>query len=381
MATVRRLLKPEEFRDAIALSDEMFRDAEQVSMGVGFPGVFSQTLKQSYGAFSDTDGKLVSFMGLVPSIVRIGSAKLNVYSLGSVCTDRGHRGQGYASEILQAIIPHMEQAGSPLLFVSGGRGLYTRLGCAQYGGYTQYTLDAASASAIHLNGELSYREMTETDWFHLQEIAEARPVRFEQSVWDLAQLIDAEALPRCIKHGQRVLVAERNGKPEAYLIIGIPNTPTIKQPPRAYEWGGPAQTVAALHAHVVTHYGLEQLNTFVPWHEEELHASLKDVQNRQPYRSYCTVMIVSPERLALQLKPYLADKNATLAETFELRKTGDEGSVQLSLAGKSAVVSPHELISLLFDVHPESDIDPALKAELSQLLPIPMPGELGLNYV
>lgn len=58
-----------------------------------------------------TDNLLVSFFGFVPLVVAVGEGYLSVYSIGSICT-LDYAGKGYASELLQRVIHHAEQAGA-----------------------------------------------------------------------------------------------------------------------------------------------------------------------------------------------------------------------------------------------------------------------------
>src|SRR4051812_20787883 len=87
-----RFATNEELKQAADLSDSVFRDAEQPSMGIAFPQIFTSCQNQSIAAFED--GKLVAFMGLVPNIIKIGQAQLFIHSLGSVCTHPEYRKKG-----------------------------------------------------------------------------------------------------------------------------------------------------------------------------------------------------------------------------------------------------------------------------------------------
>ena len=114
-----RIIHNDELTEAAALSDAVFRDAEQTSMAIAFPHIFSAGLNQSFAAFEA--GKLVAFMGLVPKILNIGPAKLQIHCLGSVCTAPEARGKGYASLMLEQVYRLLEQSGTSLLLVSGDR--------------------------------------------------------------------------------------------------------------------------------------------------------------------------------------------------------------------------------------------------------------------
>lgn len=136
--TEYKLVREQEWSQAVSLADRVFRDDEQKSMAEGFPLVFSPALRQSYGAFEE--GRLVAFIGLVPHLIRIGTAILKTFSIGAVCTDPDERGRGHAGRILELVQQHAADAGASLLLVSGARPLYTRAHCYPYGEMHRYGL-------------------------------------------------------------------------------------------------------------------------------------------------------------------------------------------------------------------------------------------------
>src|SRR5690606_27603145 len=130
MVQVRRLL-PGDIPAAVRLADHVFRDSEQTSMITAFPYSFSTALSQSFGAF--VDGVLVSMMGLVPAVIRMGPATVNTFLLGQVCTHETARGKGFASSVMQAVLSHIDQSNASIMLVSGSRSMYERANCLRYG--------------------------------------------------------------------------------------------------------------------------------------------------------------------------------------------------------------------------------------------------------
>ncbi|WJH35903.1 GNAT family N-acetyltransferase [Paenibacillus sp. CC-CFT747] len=380
-----RLVKPEEFQEAVRLSDATFRDEEQKSMGEGFPNVFSPSLQQSFGAFAD--GKLVAFMGLVPAVLRVGAARLDVFQLGSVCTDPAYRGQGLASGVLQAVIGHAGRSGASLLLVSGGRSLYTNAACCGYGSVTRYTLTPASLKAAEAAARAAegtvFRELEPTDLLALHALAEARPVRYDQSAADLAQLLQAEAYGSCVKLRHRVLVAERDGRLTAFAVIGVPYREGLKNPPRVIEWAGDAQAAAALFAHAAGTFGLERLVVPVPWHERGLAAAVAPLaENEESEPSYHTLKILSAKRLFSQLAPFFEERSAGTEAGPPAARDLEDGRFELRLGGGEArTLAPEELISLLFDPEPKPGAAAEIREAYPALLPVPLPYNQGLNYV
>lgn len=375
-----RLLKPDELKAAIQLSNSTFRTSGQSSMAEAFPHVFSFSLQQSYGAF--LDGKLVSFVGLVPCIVRVGSACLNVYSLGSVCTHQDYRGRGYAGTVLNCILSHIDKAGASLLLVSGYGPLYTRMDCFRFGAVTRFTIEPDSAAVIARNAVVAnghLRELEPTDWFKLAELARLREACYEQSIWDLADLTQAQAIASCMKLHHKVLIAERRGQVEAFIVVAAPSHPNQKNQALAIEWAGNPHLVAGALAHAVQRYQFEQMDVPVSWYETELVKALTPATNH-PDQNLGTVHIVNPERFIRQLRPYLRAKHPPLSDGLQLRRLPD-GRIEIRLNGWVDILDTRSFVSLMFDPDPQVKSNPSLLSALRELFPIPFPYAGGLNYV
>ncbi|HZG78576.1 MAG TPA: GNAT family N-acetyltransferase, partial [Paenibacillus sp.] len=252
MIEIRRVRR-EEFPEAVRLADQVFRGDGGRSMGPTYPTVFSPAYGQSFGAFEE--GRMVAFIGLVPNVVRIGPAALRTYSVGGVCTDERYRGRGIAASILDRILEHLSDARVPLLLVSGGRSLYTRIGCREFGTMHRFELNASDAERLSpATGDApTIRPMSPADWFGLRDAALAKEVRYEQSLWDLATLIDAQVPASNSGLMNRILVAESRatGAILGFLVYGGSPEGSAPQDAVAVEWAGDAETVAALLAEAV----------------------------------------------------------------------------------------------------------------------------------
>ncbi|WP_079912453.1 GNAT family N-acetyltransferase [Paenibacillus sp. 32352] len=371
-----RLVQSSELKQAVQLADDIFRDAEQVSMGTAFPLIFSPGQSHSYGAF--VGDKLVSFMGFVPFVLQAGDARLNVFSMGSVCTHPDYRGQGTAGRLLDLCKQHAEQAGASLVFISGDRSLYTRAHCYHFGRTERFTLDAEGAARLRsLTAGISGRTVrlhAPTDAFAMQAAANAREVAFAQSVTELQRLLGAEAHASCTKLAQQVLVAApAGGGVDSYAVIEAPGRYHSKRQPTATEWAGPAEAVGALLADAVERFNLAELKVAVGWHEHELMQLLREAGLAStPGTNSGTVFVVSAERLLEQAAPYLRASGSpvpavTALQEGQYRVTLPDGSVSLEL-------SAEELVSLLFD--PES----AHAKQLPGWTAIPLPQLNGLAY-
>lgn len=342
-----RLMRANELREAADLADAVFRDAEQSSMADAFPFIFAPGISHSYGAFTD-GGRLVSFMGLVPFTLRMGPARLRVFSMGSVCTDPEFRGRQLASRLLERCKAHAAAAGASLLFVSGDRSLYTRNECYPFGHVKRYTLDPAAADSIIRQTEtenaFTVRPFESADLFAAVDIAAARLAAFEHSVSDWPLLQEASAYASCLKLEQRTLLAcDADGQSAGWVTVAVPGARPSKHSPRLIDSAGSAEAVCRLAAEAVARYGLERLEWHVPWHEERLHARLAEAGAQgvaEPNGG--TVHIVSVRRLAEQAGPYWSSVSA-----YRLRPLEDGGALVRDPDGRETRLAAEELAAAL----------------------------------
>lgn len=365
-----RRLKQEEAASAVQLSDQVFRDSEQKSMGAAFPTLFlPEVIDHSYGCF--IDGKLVSFMGLSPGVLRVGPAKLSIYSLGSVCTDPKSRGKGYASKILEAIMGDMRQTDASLMLISGGRSLYTRVGCHPFGKTKTFYVKKEDVTQNVRPDTATFREAKTTDILGIARLAAERKVAYEQTAHDIALLIKSEAYASCIKRQHRVWVAERQGELAAYLIFALPYPKDVETDAVAIEWGGEAELVKALVDVTLQRLSLVQFKLCVPWFETALINAFNHVEMKSGV-NYGTVYVSDPKKLFHQLTPYLDDHHPEFLQktAVKISKIG----VELEYDGKIIKLAPDAFISFLFT--PGDGIVPGIGN-----LAVPLPYTAGLNYI
>ncbi|SFL54599.1 Acetyltransferase (GNAT) domain-containing protein [Paenibacillus sp. 1_12] len=374
-----RLVTNHELKQAVQLADDVFRKPGQSSMGTSFPFLFAPGLSHSYGAFDE--GRLVSFMGLVPFVIHTGGARLNVFSMGAVCTHPDYRGQGIAGQLLDRCKQHVDEAGASLLFISGDRSLYTRVHCYPFGSTEHFTLDTegavrlkAAVSAL-LTGDspIESRSFQLADLFALQATAADRKVAYEQSVTDLGLMIEAEAYASCLRLEHRTLVAAGEASSvDSFAVIAAPGHSADSKPPITIEWAGPAAHVGTLIANAVEQLNLTQLKIPVCWHEQKLIELLREASvPSETKANNGTVYIVNAQRVLDQAFP---GSNKDQQQAFMVNSMED-GTYKVKTGDTSLVITPSELVTLLFD--PSSLHKPLLPGWST----IPLPLTNGLNYI
>lgn len=356
-----RLLEEGDFQQAIELADKVFRKEGHVSMGVAFPQVFSHAFHQSYGAFIDET--LVSFIGLVPSVLHIEEAEVQAYSIGAVCTEPEYRKRGLANTLLQMIFDHVNKSGASILFISGDLPLYIKQGCTFYGKLNQYKLHQND-----LKPEKAYqvRELQPTDWFQMRKLSHCRTVRYEQSIFEIAQLNESAGFASIFRMKHKVLVAEENKEVKAFLIFGVPYQEQENVDSRIIEWGGDPIAILNLLTEAFT-YGIDSLLVNVPAYEKELIQKLDPLLEKveQPFPG--TIRIMNLELLLQQLAPYFKNK-------LQISNV-DDNNKSLTNTKDSVTISNRELEELI--LKGDNNVD----SSIQELFPIPFPFPQGLNYV
>jgi predicted N-acetyltransferase YhbS len=376
-----RFANNEELKQAAALSDSVFRDSEQTSMGIAFPQIFSSGLNQSIAAFED--GKLVAFMGLVPNIINIGHSRLQIHCLGSVCTDPEYRGKGHASLILEQIYTFIKQSGSSLLLVSGDRTLYTRSGCRKFGAIKHYSItehDAEIFRQDNKDNSISFRLFEPKDAFPFYQLRKNSSVNYEESLFGIGKLIESEAIASIFKLNHKVFVAELDGKLIATVIVAVQDNHISRNEPFIVEWSGVANAAVSLISYAIQKLSLSKINLYSPWHELEMHEALEGVSFTAIQNSG-TVKITDSKKLWEQLLPHLIEKNPNAARVIELLECEDSETICLSVLGNVKRISYDEFVDLLFN--PDANV-PSLKpfkAVLDRLFPIAFPYTAGLHYI
>jgi GNAT superfamily N-acetyltransferase len=355
-----RLLKFDEFDQAIALADQTFRDDGHLSMGQAFPQVFSPALNQSYGAFKNNE--LVSFIGLVPSVIHLGSAEIQVYSIGSVCTHPDHRKNGYAGILLEMVFAHVQRANASLLFVSGSLPLYIKAGCTFYGNLNKFELHKGD---LTLPEGYSVREFLPYDWFYLRRLIQSRHVYFEQGIFDFAVLYQSKGFASILKMEHKILVAEAENEIKGYVVLGIPESTIGESISRVIEWGGDSQAIQAVLAESFQ-YGVNSLKLSVPTYEIELNRLLYSIEKIvAPFPG--TVKIMDLNLLLEHLAPFFNGK----IEIVDV----DHNHKKLLFNQKSLLLDNAALEKLILQGGPNLD------SFLNGVFPIPLPFPEGLNYV
>lgn len=351
------------------LSDRVFRP--QLTPGSGMPREFPRLFHADNAAnlyfVSDSEGHPISLVATYPSVLTMNGQEVSAISIGSVATLAEHRGQGYATQILQAVMedarPH-----HALMLVSGGRNLYVRLGCVPFGRLRKahWELDGADGQ------DLEVREIEDfgRDARQLHDLYRAEPYRYLRTLTEMEAFLGATQAPRyrARPNPTRVFAAEREGRLQGY-IVAVPSRQGDHLD--VVEWAGDRTALMGLAAHAGRAMNAQTASCYFQPDDFTLAeifrargVGLERDQNEG------TIRILNVERLVSETRAMVHERTGRVLET---RAAEPSGPHRLQWVGAEAgpVALPTQ-----FD---PADVSAWFFTEAG--LNLPLPDTAGLNFV
>jgi len=368
-----RLIKEKELKEAALLAEEVFGTNGERFMEFSFPTLFRPGVSHSYAAFND-QGKIVSFIGMVPFIIQSGDVHLHAYSIGAVCTDPAYRGQGLAGELFTLCQQHAKDSGASLMFISGGRSLYTRAGSVTFGKSNKYILEAQTAEQLKVDtSHWSFSEMEPKDMFAVHSLMIHKSAGIQWGLSDIAQFIGASPMANIHKMDQHIHIA-RTSEQEivGVAVFAVPRNGSTESVGMLIEQAGLPSAVAALLSNALTQFQLTSLSVTLPWQDVELADLLQAVDTSVERQSNVgTVLVIDGEALIAQ-----SGYGKSHPDNITISVLPD-GRYELHTPHRSSVIGGNsELVSLLFD--PDSTIEQPVDDKLQT---IALPYMYGLYFI
>ncbi len=380
MEIVTRGCRAEELEALVELTNRVFRPRGDGDMRREYPLVFDPDQLDGMRIVPGETGP-VAHVGVCVRDATILGARLRVASIGAVCTDTEQRGRGIASALMADACRYAREQGASLMLISGGRGLYHRLGYVTVGCFWRYQVNVAQLDGVSTPGvELAgYREE------ELSEIAalhQAEPVRFFRSAADWKRLLAAGVL---MNASAELLTVRQEGHLVAYLGLQVPGaTESAEKSVRVQEMGGSRRAIMAVLPALPERYGATTLTLTMGPADHEM-AALARQQGWSPTRQAFsgTLGVIDPPVLLEALGPLLWERAA--AATGLRITASDEGAVFELGQERYTVEAPGPLAALIFGGETEEALAvPPREGALGELLETMFPLPLlwyGYNYV
>lgn len=379
MSTEIRACRPGESDAVIALANRVFRP-EGGDMGAQYPLMFAPENREGL-RIAVEGGTPRALVGVCIRDAVLLGARLRVASIGAVCTEPQQRGRGLASAVMADARDYARRCGASLMLISGGRGLYHRLGYVTVGRFDRYELGPQQLHGLVTPIELSlYRGR---DLPALAALHENEPVRFRRSAADWRALLETGML---MNRPSELLVVRQHGQPVAYLGVlrsggGTRETPGTA---RVHELAGSRTALlAALPALRDQHQSASVSLVVQPTDVEMAVNARQHGWTATPLAFPGTLGVIDPPALMAALRPLLAER-AEAAARLTVSATADEATFTLN-GEQYQVGAPGPLAALLFggdtgDARALPTCGGALGELLRALFPLPLLWQ-GYNYV
>ncbi len=365
----------EELTDLVELADRVFRANRAGSMGQQYPLVFdAENVENLRVARAGT--RLVAHVGLSIRDAHILGARVRVASVGAVATDPEHRGHGLASRLMADARRHARDLGASLMLISGGRGLYHRLGYVQVGTFHSYT-----APAAELPDALEAVPFESGDLPVVASLYQAEPVRFIRPAQDWCKLMSAGML---MNQPADLLTIRRGGVALAYAGVQrpAPGSSDGGTVVRVREFAGSRSVLAAVLPGLAARYGTSAAEVVVGASDGEWRAqALKFGWTASTATFPGTLGIIDSSEFCRAIRPLLDER---VGSRLSLDPEG-EGAVLSAGADRVQLETPGELTALVFGGDTaEARAVPELPREMAllarQAFPLPLLW-YGFNYV
>lgn len=369
-----------EERDALmALINRVFSGLQD--MGAAFPLLFDRDNLEGLRVVPGDQGP-VAHVGVCIRPAVILGARIKVANIGAVCTDPDHRGRGLASALMADARRHARESGASLMLISGGRGLYRRLGYVTAGRFDRYQLQAAQLHGPGTPG-VELTDYREEDLPGVAALQQAEPVRFVRPASDWRRLLAAGVL---MCDPSDLLVIRQGGQSVAYVGVQRPcpgNSRTEGNARIAEMAGSRSAIIAALPA-LLDRYEAPVVNLWVQRMDVEMSTQARcRGWTPQPKTFPGTVGVIDPPALMEALAPLLVERSA---EAADLKITATEDEVTFALGAEQVTMkAPGPLAALLFGGETEAagtgpPQDSKLGCLLEALFPLPLLW-YGYNYI
>lgn len=390
-----RGLKAQEFDSLCTLVNTVFRGDGAGRMEAQYPLLFAPENYDHLLVMVD-DGVVVSHVGALTRDISVLGCRVSTMSIGAVATYESHRGQGLATRLMEKAIRKAVEQDAVLMPISGGRGLYTRLGAKRIGQYAVYTVsrdtlpagdgpaggDGVTAGDSVAAGDSDVRRAGPEDLHEMTRLYAEEPSRYVRSTSDLRMAVDAAWI--CDRDGETVAIREE-GRLVAYAGIQKrrPDREDEARRARLAEIAGSRSALLRALPCLYDRYDVDYLEIVTTASDLELASLLRPHGvTAVPQGFTGTVLVLQPERLLQVFEDYIADVLGRGVLSWDV----SEASVVFRCGDKEHAVATSDLGALVFGVVPP-DEDPIekipaglLRTALERVFPLQLPW-YGFNFV
>lgn len=375
-----RAVRRDELDELSELVDAIFMGRDEGTMFEQFNRLFHPERLEQMRVVR-ADGRLAAHVGMVLERACLLGCELGIATIGAVCCRAELRGRGYATALMRDAIDLARRAGASVMLISGGRGLYRRLGAQNGGCYRQYEVPLESLAD---DPGLELATVTPGHAEAALRLFEVEPIRWRRSAAEYDLMLQTGVV--ACRFGSTHLV-RRGGEPVATVTVSI-----RRQRDEGWarllvaETAGSRAAILGVLPRLVAQYEATEVRW--PAYDTDLAVCELALRHGLPQRSIShegTIRVLDLPRLLDDFGPLLRDRLGAAGElSMDLRAAGD-GYDRLAVTGfgeRLEMEGDTAIIALLFGTTGEQPLagrGGRLIDALRRALPLPLP-MYGLNY-
>jgi len=253
--------EPGEFPALYKLLDETFR-AGGGSMARDYPRLLAEPNRFNLRVIVE-GGRVLSHAGIVIREASLEGLTVRVALLGAVATAASSRGKGLATLCVTAAMQRAVELGADLMWISGTRGLYARLGARPVGDDQEFNLSVEDVRRF-ARDDAELKPLAEDDIPEAAELYAHEPVRFIRPLEDWQS---AFRLRFAMDRPSRFLGAKEFGSLAAYAVL---HEPTAEGRSFVAEYAGARGVLLGALPRMMREMGAKSLQLHLAHHDKTL---------------------------------------------------------------------------------------------------------------
>lgn len=364
-----RSCRKEERRSAIQLSVKTFKPnmEEQFQLLLGEGNV-------DHMFVAIEDGNVVSMVNDYNTFVQLGSSRIKVTSIGSVCTEELYKHRGIASQLIQLADHKMKEEQIRIAIISGAGGIYAKYGANEVGDMIGFRVTRNHIQRGMTN--TSFRPFQQDDLHKMFEIYQKESIKFERTWNEFQLLFQGQTSPDSYADYPTYLLLEE-GDIKAYVIF---QRDFGRRTLRVKEFAGNRFLIRQMLTELLITMKKTSA-TIVMTPSDPLAGMMKQIPSQKTHL-HASLKIVDFKGLMNDLNPYLNEKLGEESLEFVFEDFQDHFHIQWRNEVFS-ISNIFELNRLVFG--PNQDLISQVTSrpfqnELKKIFPIPFVWVNNLNY-
>jgi len=292
------------------------------------------------------DGESISHVGIRKREILVYGRQTIIGCIGGVATKPEYRNRGLATRLMESSIRRIDEDDGDVMFVSGGRGLYRRLGCVDAGEIYEFTVERFSAFAL-TESKIELRPYQEEDIVKIVSAYQKEPVRFHRPLETFKRALHgSHPVPLWIKPD--VLIMTHEDEFSGYLCVQESKKKEGYEPGHGYisEYAGDRRAVISAIPALFEKYDFNALRLWVSRHDTAFIRMLSECGVEHSRRNLMghTFKIINFPRLMNRFRPYIEERvGIDVASDLEFTQKDDKFTIRLgdevfSTDGRSLVL-------------------------------------------